>query len=106
MINEQELPDSIIERTKMMERALIDSATGGGGALDDAIYVHLRREFMNNHKIKSLLPDFVRIYRSLGAFWPFIKNEAATYASGSGSSVRPSLLLLTVWKVKTSCLLI
>ena len=80
MINEQELPDSIIERIKMMERILIDAATGGGGALDDDIYMHLRREFMNNHKIKSLLPDFVRTYRSLGAFWPFIKNEAATYA--------------------------
>ena len=80
MINEQELPDSIIERIKMMERILIDTATGGGGARADYIYVHLRREFMNDYQIRNLLPDFVRTYRSLEAFWPFIKNEAATYA--------------------------
>ena len=35
---------------------------------------------MNDPEIKSLLPDFVRTYRSLEAFWPFIKNQAATYA--------------------------
>ena len=78
MINEQELPDSIIERIKMMESILIDAATYGSS--DDAIYVYLRREFMDNHEIKGLLPDFVRTYHSLEAFWPFIKNEAATYA--------------------------
>ena len=79
MINEQELPDSIIERIKMMEGILIDTATSYGSP-DGDIYVHLRREFMNDHQIRNLLPGFVRTYRNLEAFWPFIKNEAATYA--------------------------
>ncbi len=35
---------------------------------------------MNSPKIKPLLPDFVRDYRSLSAFWPFIKEQASTYA--------------------------
>ncbi len=78
MVNENELPDSTIERVKMMEGILVDAATGG--SLVDDIYVHLRREFMNDNEIKSLLPGFVRTYRSLEAFWQFIKNEAATYA--------------------------
>lgn len=78
MINEQELPDSTIEQVKMMEGILIAAATGGPS--DDNIYMHLRREFMNNYEIKSLLPGFIRAYHSLKAFWPFIKNEAATYA--------------------------
>ena len=78
MGHENELPDSTIEQIKMMEGILVDAATGG--SLVDDTYEHLRRELMNDHEIKSLLPDFVRTHRSLRAFWPFIKNEAATYA--------------------------
>ena len=80
MVNENELPDSTIERVKMMEGILTDTATGGGGILDDEIYTHLRREFMDDSQSKNLLPDFVRTYRNLAAFWPFIKTQAATYA--------------------------
>ena len=78
MFNEQEIPDSIIERVKMMESILVDAATGG--SLDDDFYAHLRRELMNDPEIKGLLPSFVRTYRSLNAFWPFIRSKAATYA--------------------------
>lgn len=78
MFNEEELPDSIIERVKMMEGILIAAATGGSH--ESYVYEHLRREFMNDHEIKNLLPSFVRSHRSLSAFWPFIKNEAGTYA--------------------------
>ena len=35
---------------------------------------------MNDDQIKRLLPDFIRIYRDLDAFWPFIKHEAASYS--------------------------
>ena len=62
----------------MMEGILIESATGGSD--QNHVYEHLRRGFIADPQIKSRLPDFVRIYRNLGAFWPFIKNEAPTYA--------------------------
>lgn len=78
MIDESELPASLIERVTMMEGILIASATGGSG--DTHIYEHLRREFMQSDEIKGLLPPFVRTYRNLGAFWPYIKNEAGSYA--------------------------
>ena len=51
----------------MMEGILVGAATGG--SLDDDTYADLRRELMNDPA-----------YRSLEAFWPFIKNQAATYA--------------------------
>ncbi len=81
MIDDEELPDSILERVRMLESILVSAATGGSGeGIDDAHYHFLRREFMINPEIKPLLPDFVRSYRSLAAFWPFIKNKADSYA--------------------------
>lgn len=73
-----DLPDSIIERVTMMEGILTDAATGGSP--DNHVYEYLRREFMADETLKPLLPSFVRTYRNLSAFWPFIKNEAGTYA--------------------------
>ena len=78
MYDESELPSSLAERVTMMEGILIAAATGGSG--DGRIYEHLRREFMQNDDLKALLPPFVRTYRNLGAFWPYIKGEAGTYA--------------------------
>ena len=75
---DEELPDSLIERVSMIEGILIAAATGGD--LQNPIYVNLRREFMANPQVKDLLPSFVRTYRSLDAFWPFIKHEAGSYA--------------------------
>ncbi|WP_299950691.1 abortive infection family protein [Hyphomonas sp. BRH_c22] len=72
------LPESTLERLNMMEGILIDSATGGSD--QNHVYEHLRREFMGDPQIKSRLPDFVRTYRNLSAFWPYIKNQAPTYA--------------------------
>ena len=39
MVNEEELPESIAERAKVMENTLIDAATGG--PLDEDTYGHL-----------------------------------------------------------------
>ena len=80
MIDEDELPDSTLERAKMLESILIDAATGGRHEDEDHVYARLRRVFMDDPETKPLLPDFVRSYRSLSAFWPFIKNAAGTYA--------------------------
>lgn len=73
-----DLPDNIIERVAMMEGILTDAATGGSP--DNHVYEYIRREFMADEILKPLLPSFVRTYRNLSAFWPFIKNEAGTYA--------------------------
>lgn len=81
MIDESELPASLIERAKMMEDILIAYATGrSGDTRTHDTYEHLRREFMQNDEIKGLLPPFVRTYRKLGAFWPYIKDQAGSYA--------------------------
>ncbi len=66
----------------MVEGILIAAATGGSP--DNQIYVELRREFMADPVIRNLLPEFVRTYRDLGAFWPYIKHEAGTYAERRG----------------------
>ena len=62
----------------MLEGLLVSRATGG--AADNRIYEFLRREFMADAALKNLLPKFVRTYRNLDAFWPFIKHEANSYA--------------------------
>ncbi|QIE43950.1 abortive infection family protein (plasmid) [Rhodobacteraceae bacterium SC52] len=61
-----------------MEGILISRATGGVG--DNSVYAQLRRDFMSDSAIRDMLPKFVRTYRNLDAFWPFIKNEAPSYA--------------------------
>ncbi|WP_375291895.1 abortive infection family protein [Qipengyuania sp.] len=73
-----DIPDSLVEQVKMMEGILIACATGGSP--DGHIYEALRRDFVENHAIRDLLPTFVRTYRNLDAFWPYIKNKAGTYA--------------------------
>lgn len=72
-----DIPDKIIEKVTMMEAILIETATGG--SRDSQTYRMLRQEFMADPVIRDLLPGFVRTHRSLGAFWPYIKNEAGTY---------------------------
>ena len=62
----------------MMESILIECATGGSE--DTKLYEYLRREFMQQDSLRNLLPDFVRTHRTLGAFWPYIRDAAGTYA--------------------------
>lgn len=78
MIDENEIPASLAERASMMEGILIACATGGSS--DNHIYQFLRRQFMAEPTLKDLLPQFVRTYRNLDAFWPFIRDEAPSYA--------------------------
>lgn len=74
----KDLPTSLVERVNMMEGILIASATGG--SKDGWVYEYLRREFTQNTSISGLLPKFVRTHRTLTAFWPYIKEQAPTYA--------------------------
>lgn len=79
-MNDATTPDSLIERIRQMQSILTASATGGGGTDDDRIYQALRRDFISDPMLRDKLPDFVRKHRDLGAFWPYIKYEAGTYA--------------------------
>nr|WP_325262859.1 abortive infection family protein [uncultured Rhizobium sp.] len=78
MVDEEELPSSLLERALMMEQLLTASATGS--AADTSIYEYLRQEFVQSDELKNLLPSFVRTSRTLDTFWPFIKRTAASYA--------------------------
>lgn len=74
----KDIPSLTVERVTMMEGILIASATGGSN--DGWIYEYLRREFIRDTSISDLLPTFVRTHRTLNAFWPYIKEQASTYA--------------------------
>jgi hypothetical protein len=78
MSSDDGLPRSKIERVAMIEQILIASATGG--SQDNSMYELIRRDLINDLSIRDLLPNFLCAYRNLDAFWPFIKNEAASYA--------------------------
>ena len=78
MLTSPELPESALERVKIMEEILIAASTGGD--IDDDTYTVLRRELMHDHEIRSMVPDFVLNYRNLDAFWPYIKNAAPSYS--------------------------
>jgi abortive infection Abi-like protein len=78
MTEYDDIPADTAERVEMIEGILISCATGGAG--DNRVYSFLRRELINDLVIRDLLPSFVRTYRNLDAFWPFIKHKAPTYA--------------------------
>lgn len=74
-----DLPDSLVERAAMLENTMTARATGDVTA-SNAVYMSLRRDFMEDPMTKGLLPEFVRSCRTLDVFWPYIKNSAGTYA--------------------------
>ena len=75
---ETALPSSTLERAELMKDILTAAATGG--TRDDPRYTPLRREFLNSPQHRDRLPPFLLRYRDLGAFWPFIRDEAPSYA--------------------------
>jgi hypothetical protein len=68
--------------TKLMHDVLVAVSTGK--SYDDveivSNYQTSRKALMQNRRISNLLPDFVKKYRDLPAFWGFIKNEPGGYA--------------------------
>jgi hypothetical protein len=67
-----DLPDAPFERARMLQDMLIARATGG--AMDENLYIQLRKEFMDDPSTRSLLPDYVRSNRSGGALWGYFKK--------------------------------
>jgi hypothetical protein len=78
LIDSNGYPTSSLERVKMIEGILI--AAGRGKSSGDGDYQILRQMLVKTAVIGELLPQFVKTYRDLGAFWPYIKAEASTYA--------------------------
>lgn len=73
-----DIPTSRIEQATMLEGLLIAFATGA--TVDDGVYQYLRRNFMADPALCDLLPSFVRTYRNLSAFWPYIQRESRSWA--------------------------
>jgi hypothetical protein len=80
MVDENELPDTPVERVAVLENLLTARATGDMTP-SNGTYEYLRREFMADSVTKNLLPEFVRTCRSLDVFWSYIKEVA----TGAGS---------------------
>jgi len=68
----------LIARVESLQSAYIATATSDGG--DTSNYELTRRQLLANNRIAKLLPEFVRRYRTLDQFWPFIKGKFPTYA--------------------------
>jgi hypothetical protein len=72
------LPKDPLERAKMLESELVIACEGNWDKYSR--YVDLRRLFLQDPILKSLLPDFVRTCRDLQHFWPYIKNVSPKWA--------------------------
>lgn len=85
---DDQIPSSRIEQATMLEGLLIAWATGD--KTEDSVYQYLRREFMDDPALANLLPSFVRTYRNLSAFWPFIQRESKPMRDDARLSARRS----------------
>jgi hypothetical protein len=72
-----DLPTHPAERAVALQELLVSHATGGNES--NAVYVLLRREFMEQTGTRDLLPAFVRSCRTLSAFWGWIKLQSGQW---------------------------
>lgn len=63
-----------LDKVNYLSNLLADHATGGNA--DEVEFMQLRHELLKN----PMLPSWLKIHRSLGSFWGFIKNKYGTYA--------------------------
>ena len=68
----------LLEDLESLKHIMVAKATGE--TTDDGDYQHLRQQLISNPLVKSKLPRFVRTCRTLGEFWPYIKEVHSTYA--------------------------
>lgn len=69
--------DELIIDAESMQSSLISVATGGTG--DNQTYKAVRKKFIEQPYLKTLLPRFVLTNGDLSQFWSFIKYEFGTY---------------------------
>ena len=75
---QDEIPSDLLQQALLLQELLIARATGGPE--ENSRYSAVRSVFWEQEALRGLLPDFVQRHRSLGTFWPFIKDQFQTYA--------------------------
>lgn len=73
-----DLPTDKLDRAMSLRSGLI-SLCEGGGRMPDAVYRLLRREFMDDTSVSSLVPQFVRTAQDIGAMWAFLKDYSGQW---------------------------
>ncbi|WP_438455956.1 TIR domain-containing protein [Vreelandella venusta] len=73
-----EFLENDLDRVNYLSNLLTDHATGGSA--DEGEYMQLRHELLKNTTLAPMLPEWLKLHRSLGSFWGFIKNQYGTYA--------------------------
>lgn len=73
-----EFLESDFDKVSYLVNLLTSRATGS--AADSREFERLRHELLSNPNVSPLLPQWLKDYRSLDAFWDFIKQKFETYA--------------------------
>jgi hypothetical protein len=73
-----EFLENDLDKVNYLSNLLTEHATGGSA--DDSEFMQLRNELLRNPTLGPMLPKWLKLHRSLGSFWGFIKNEYGTYA--------------------------
>ena len=72
----------LLDMAKLLHDVLVAVSTGKSYDDTEIVfnYQTSRKALMQNKSLSNLLPDFVKKYRDLPAFWGYIKNEPGGYA--------------------------
>ncbi|WP_417387306.1 TIR domain-containing protein [Gimesia sp.] len=73
-----EFLESDYDKVSYLVNLLTECATGN--SVNTKEYETLRYELLSNQELAPLLPDWLKVHRTLTTFWGFIKNNCATYA--------------------------
>lgn len=73
-----ELPSEPLERAMVLRNGLVALCEGRGN-MSDAVYRLLRREFMNDSAVSSMVPQFVRTAQDTGAMWAYLKDYSGQW---------------------------
>lgn len=73
-----ELPTDQLGRAMSLRNGLVALCEGRSN-MNDSVYRLLRREFMNDAALSSLVPQFVRTAQDTGAMWAFMKDYAGQW---------------------------
>src|SRR5438445_7353077 len=68
----------LLEEVESLKNLLAAKTTGERA--DESQYPKLRHRLTTNALVKDKLPQFRRPCRTLGEFWPYIKEQHGTYA--------------------------
>jgi len=76
--NNISIKEDLTSRVHLLKNLLTNVATGGDE--DNAVYVELRSELLNNEDLSNIMPKWLKPNRDIKIFWDFIKSEFSSYA--------------------------